>query len=180
MKKTERWLVSKEEARLLFWLSPMGFVSGIVGIQSDYPWLGAGTVVGAMLALLYWNRPTYSWRRNVDIAWIQLLLWTHGWYALQSPVAIPYFCIQSAGVVAYGMSWYYQVNAKAMASVKAHAIVHVCANASVILLYMTPSIGQMASIGQKAMPNAARPVFVEDGITNPLLHNSSQQLHDVF
>ncbi len=129
--------------------------------------------MGAMFALLYWNRPTYSWRRNLDIAWIQLLLWTHVWYALQSSVAIPYFFIQSAGVVAYGMSWYYQVNAKAMASVKAHAIVHVCANLSVILLYMTPSKSQ------RAMPSATEPVSDVDGTSNPLLHSVSQPLHDV-
>ena len=128
-------LVSKSQSNVLYWASYTGTLTGLIGILNGYIWLGTGTMIGAMFARNYWIDPRYSWRRTVDISWVQLLIWTHLWAAFSSPQFIPYCVIQLIGSVSYGISWYLHKIGDSWGSTFMHTMVHVCANSSLLLLY---------------------------------------------
>ena len=114
--------------------------TGLVGIWNGWRWAGAGVCVGSLIAQLYWSDPTFSWRRNLDLAWIQILIWSHVYLAWASPVFWIYAAIQAAGVAFYGASWYYVKKRKAWPGTLTHVGVHACANLSLMILYCA---GQM-------------------------------------
>lgn len=126
-----------EHARILYWLSLIGLVSGIIGIWRGYMWLGLGVCVGSIIAQMYWSHPTYSWRRTLDIIWIQILIWSHLLVAFNSPVWLAYCIIQMVGAIAYGISWYCISVGEVWASTISHAFMHICANSSLCLLYLS-------------------------------------------
>jgi hypothetical protein len=126
-----------EHARILYWLSLLGLVSGIIGIWRGYTWLGLAVCIGSIFAQMYWSRPTYSWRRMLDIMWVQGLIWVHLWVALQSPVWITYCIIQIIGAIAYGISWYCISVGELWASTISHVFLHLCANVSLCILYLS-------------------------------------------
>lgn len=130
-------LAPPEQARILRWLSLFGLISGAVGIYKGYAWLGSSVCIGSIFAHLYWSHPTYSWRRTLDILWVQLLIWSHLWFAIGSPVFFLYCCIQLAGTLAYVVSWYLLQIGESWASIAAHAVMHCCANGSMLVLYLS-------------------------------------------
>ena len=123
----------REHAILLYHLSFMGFLTGLVGIHNDKPYLGLTTCVCSVFAQNYWIDPQYGLRRNMDIACVQLAMWLHLWYAY-SPL---YITIQGLGVAFYGISWYYQKRDALWRATLCHAMVHVCANGSIMMYYLT-------------------------------------------
>lgn len=128
-------LVPREQATLLVYLSWLGFITGLVGIAYGWKWYGLAVCVGSVLAQMYWSDPTYSWRRTLDITWVQGLIWLHLIAAWSSSVFWPYMVIQLTGVVAYALSWLFLKQGRTWPSTLAHATVHLCANGSLLLLY---------------------------------------------
>lgn len=133
----EGCLTPPEQARILYWLSWFGLLSGAIGIYKGYRWLGLSVCIGAVFAQLFWARPTYSWRRILDIVWVQVIIWSHMWFAVGSPVFFLYCCIQILGAAAYALSWYLITIGETWASTLAHAIMHCCANGSMLVLYLS-------------------------------------------
>lgn len=128
-------LVSKSQSKLLHWVSRLSMVTGIVGVLNGYVWLGSGTILGGIFGGNYWIDPKYSWRRTIDISWVQLMMWSHLWAAFSSPQMVPYYVIQLIGSVLYGISWYLHKMGDSWGSTFMHTLVHVCANSSLLLLY---------------------------------------------
>jgi hypothetical protein len=128
-------IATPAQARLLYYLSEMGFITGTAGILNGKVGLGAGVCVGSYLAQNYWRDPQYDWRRIVDMAWIQLLIWSHLWYVCRSQVLVPYLGIQSLGVLFYAVSWYHLKRGQLWRATLYHGAVHLCANGSLMLYY---------------------------------------------
>ena len=129
-------IVPLSHAMVLYHLSCLSLFTGIVGLSYGKPVLGSGVLIGSVLAQNYWRYPTYGWRRTLDIAWVQLLILTHLWYVWATPVSPFYGMIQGLGVVFYGASWYYQQKNLECNATLCHAMVHVCANGSLLLYYL--------------------------------------------
>jgi len=125
-------LVPRPQAILLYHLSVLGFFTGLIGIHHDKPWLGFATCVCSFFAQNHWIDPRYGLRRNIDLAMVQVALWSHMWYAY-SPL---YVSIQTFGVACYCLSWYHQNRGALWKATLCHAMVHVCANASVLMYYL--------------------------------------------
>lgn len=130
-------LCPRNQAQLLYWISWVGMATGLIGIWNGWLWLGLGTCIGSVFAQLYWSDPTFSWRRNLDITWIQVLMWTHMVAAWFSPVFWPYLAIQLTGVGFFGLSWMFMLAGSSWAATLMHAAVHVCAEVSVLMLYLS-------------------------------------------
>jgi len=130
-------LVPKEQGRFLVWLSWFAMLSGLIGIWYGWHWLGFGVCMGSLLAQLYWSNPTYSWRRTLDMSWVQLLMWLHMVAAWRSPVFLQYIMIQLFGVGLYTLSWWCMKHGSSWAGTLFHGGVHACANLSVLLLYLS-------------------------------------------
>jgi hypothetical protein len=128
-------LNSPEQARILMYMSFWGFITGLTGIYYNYKWLGLSCAIGSIFAMIYWYRPCYSWRRTLDITWVQFLIWSHLWVAIGTSQMIPYIIIQIFGAICYVISWIFMKYGDSWGSLFSHAMVHVCANTSLLLLY---------------------------------------------
>jgi len=129
-------LATKEQANILFYLSWLGFLTGSIGIFNEKQILGVLVLVGAIFAMNYWKNPQYGWRRTIDMAWIQLLIYLHIYYVWNSQVRNTYFLLQLQGVGFYCISWYYHKKNNLWVSTLCHAGVHLCANGSLIIFYI--------------------------------------------
>jgi hypothetical protein len=127
-----------DQARLLYWFSWIGMFTGIVGILNGWHWTGLGVCIGSLFAQMYWTDPTFSWRRTLDISWIQVLIWSHLAMAWYSPAFWKYVIIQLAGVGLFITSWWFVMGGSSWVATLTHAAVHLCANGSLLLLYLTP------------------------------------------
>jgi hypothetical protein len=129
-------IATQTQAKILFYLSWLGLLSGSVGTFNGKPALGLGVCVGSFLAQNYWRDPQYDWRRLVDMAWLQVLIWSHLWYVCQSPIMVPYLGIQTMGVLCYAVSWHHLKQNNMWRATLCHAGVHLCANGSLLLFYI--------------------------------------------
>jgi hypothetical protein len=132
-------IATPSQAKLLYYLSALGLLTGTAGIVNGKFGLGAGVCVGSYFAQNYWRDPQYGWRRNVDMAWLQVLIWSHLWYVSQSQVLVPYLEIQSLGVLFYALSWYHLKKGELWHATVYHGAVHLCANGSLLLYYSASS-----------------------------------------
>ena len=133
-------LATVNQAQFLWWLSWWGLGTGAVGLWSGRWWLhGMGVALGSVFARAYWRRPVRGWRRNLDMVWIQLLIWTHLWSVLTGEpvgVAAAYVGIQAAGAALYGVSWWFLAQGRLLEATACHAGVHAAANLSLLFLYL--------------------------------------------
>lgn len=127
--------VAPPQAKIIYWISWLSAVTGVVGIYYGFKWLGFFTIIGSIIAQLYWSHPTYSSRRTIDIISVQALLWSHMWFAFGTPIFILYAAIQLLGTLAYAVSWVLDKQGSTWAATFSHVVVHICTNISLLLLY---------------------------------------------
>ena len=145
-------LATQEQARFLWFLSWWGLATGTVGIWNGWVFCGSGVVIGSFFARAYWRNPVYSWRRTLDIAWVQLLIWSHAvavWRWAPTWVATVYLATQLAGAGMYGVSWWFTQRQRLLAATACHATVHAAANLSLIFLYSQCSCSSDTEMRQK-------------------------------
>ena len=130
-------IVPREQAAILYWMTWLGAITGPIGIWNGYTWLGTGTSIGVIVAQGYWSNPTYSWRRTLDIACVQVLLWAHIWVSLSSSQAVLYNLIIAFGGVSYVVGWIFTRRGQSWAGTFAHCIVHVCGQGGATILYLS-------------------------------------------
>jgi hypothetical protein len=131
-----------EHAQFLYWISWIGLPVGIVGIYYGNYFLGTGVCIGSFLAQTYWSDPKYDWIRILDISWIQVLIWTHLWWVWASPVRLVYCIIQIMGALFYVVSWCYMQDDLLISTI-CHAMVHICANISLLVFYFSSKTEQV-------------------------------------
>jgi hypothetical protein len=130
-------LAPPDYAQRMVVLSQIALLTGIIGIAYGWTWCGIGVCIGSFISQLYWSNPTlFSWRRMLDIAWVQILIWTHVIAAWNSAIFLPYALIQLVGVGFFCMSWNWQTHDRVWEATVTHACVHLCANISLCILYL--------------------------------------------
>ena len=135
-------LNTPEHCRIIQGMSWWAVGTGLLGISHGHTAMGTGVLIGSGIAYAYWWRPTYSWRRRLDMTWVQVLLWWHLYAALESPVRIPYYTISAAGAGCYALSWGASMQGWQWTSTVFHMLLTACANLSLTVLYSgTPAAG---------------------------------------
>ena len=82
----------------------------------------------------YWSDPLLtSWRRMVDIAWIQLTLWTFVWKARNAEYRLPFYSLVVIGALIYPIGWL--AHESPWYSAFAHALVHILGESSSLILF---------------------------------------------
>lgn len=130
-------LVPRDHAYLLRILSWGATLPGTIGILSGKPGLGSAVYFGSIVAQNYWSEPRYSWYRNLDIGTVLTLIVLHWWWAFTAGATWLFYALQITGVGFYGLSWYFQLSGDVWSATLSHATVHVLANTSVVLLYLS-------------------------------------------
>lgn len=128
-----------EESRTIQAMSWWAVGTGLLGISHGKTLSGVGVLIGAAFAANYWKRPTFGWRRTLDMAWVQLLLWPHLYYGWWSPARNAYYGISAAGAVFYGISWLLMRAGRTREAMIAHMLLTACANLSLTVLYAAPT-----------------------------------------
>ena len=118
---------------MLYHVSVAAFFTGLAGVYHGKPGLGLITCACSFFSQNHWIDPQYGLRRNIDLAMVQVAIWTHMWYAY-SPL---YASIQALGVACYFLSWYHQKRGALWKATLCHTMLHVCANGSVLMYYLT-------------------------------------------
>lgn len=124
-----------EQSRIVQAMSWWAVGTGILGISHGRVVLGSGVLIGAGIAAAYWAKPTYGWRRNIDMGWVQLLLWSHMWAGLHSPARAAYFAVVALGALSYFASWSCAKAGDSWAAIFLHIVLTACANISSSILY---------------------------------------------
>jgi hypothetical protein len=130
-------LVPADHAVVLRTLSEGALLTAVIGLLTGNRYLAWGTCFGSFVAQQYWSEPRYSWTRNLDIACVLSLIVAHWWAAWGSSAALVFYTMQVFGMAMYCVSWYFALKRQAVPATLAHVVVHVVANTSVILLYLT-------------------------------------------
>jgi len=101
-----------KHAQVIFYLSFLGFLTGLMGIYCGKKLLGFSVIIGALISINYWRFPNYGQRRTVDMLYMQYLVFIHSFYIWNTPM-MPIFCLfMFIGLIFYFMSWfYYEKNA---------------------------------------------------------------------
>ena len=127
-----------DESRIIQGMSWWAVGTGLLGISHGKTLAGTGVLIGAAIAANYWAYPAFGWRRTIDMAWVQLLLWPHLYYAWWSPVRGAYYGISAAGALAYAASWALMHRGDTRGAMIAHMVLTACANLSLTVLYAYP------------------------------------------
>jgi hypothetical protein len=128
----------REQSRIVQAMSWWAVGTGILGISHGKVAMGSGILIGSVIAASYWAKPTFGWRRNLDMTWIQILLWWHLRTAFYSPARTLYYGIVVAGALSYAASWAFMKRGDTWAAVFMHMVLTACANLSASVLYMNP------------------------------------------
>ncbi len=129
-------LVPPEHARVLYYVSHAGMATSAIAYYSGHIYLGSVVAVCVCTSLAYWNKPMYGLRRNIDIACVQVSLWSHTYNAHSSVYIIPYYAIIGLGISAFFASWYVMGHKNPWLSTYLHALVHICAHLSGLCVYL--------------------------------------------
>jgi hypothetical protein len=122
-----------EQAYLIWCLSWLGLFVGLFGVLRGYPLIGALHVGGACTSLLYWSDPDMrSWRRWLDILWIQATLGSLLYLSRAAQYRYGFYGCVGLGGVLYGTGWLF-LDSPWLAAF-AHAGVHLCGNLGTVLL----------------------------------------------
>lgn len=130
----------REESRMIQSMAWWTLGTGILGITHGKILGGTSVIIGAGMAANYWAHPTYDWRRTMDIVWVQLVLWSHLYYAWWSSACMAYYSISAVGGVFYGLSWMLYRMGRTYDAIIAHMLLTVCANLSLTVLYAAPNL----------------------------------------
>ena len=126
-------IATPSQARLLYYRSALGLLTGTAGIVNGKFGLGAGVCLGSYLV-------QHDWRdRIADIVWLQVLIWSHLWYVSQSQVLVPYLEMQALGVLFYALSWWHLKRGELWRAMLYHEAVHLCVNGSLLVYYSSSS-----------------------------------------
>jgi hypothetical protein len=87
-----------------------------------------------LTSINYWRRPDYSWRRYLDMATVKCSLFYQGYYSYRSKYQNYYYFYTVVAILCYKISIYYH-DKDNWKSTYFHSLVHVFANASIVVLF---------------------------------------------
>ncbi len=125
-------IVPLEEARLIYAVCHLSFISGLISLINNTFHLGIFSWLGFVTGTLYWKYPINGWRRNLDIATVQVCLWHHLYNAYEKTCMEYYYSIMFLGIILYFTGYI----AGAKYGTYCHLGVHLCANVANTMLYL--------------------------------------------
>ena len=87
-----------------------------------------------LTSINYWRHPDYSWRRYLDMATVKCSLFYQGYYSYRSKYQNYYYFYTVVAILCYKISIYYH-HKDNWKSTYFHSLVHVFANASIVVLF---------------------------------------------
>ncbi len=115
-----------------------------------------------LTSLNYWRKPTYGWRRNLDMAFVLSALIYQNIRAYHMTNAVPYYHLMIFGASLYPIGNYLHKKKYYWGSTFTHCMLHIVANISNMVLYSGDVDG-----GGNGGGNAGLDVGVGVGVCSP-------------
>lgn len=153
-KHPHRTVLPASQFQLIWRLSWLSLLSGIVALACrhfDLFWVPLGVW---LTSINYWRHPDFSWRRYLDIVFVQVALWYQVYRAYGADNRDWYYSITGIGMCCYLVGVYCkQVHKSTWASTLCHCLVHILGNAANIALYVghIPAVKGTATLSVDAI-----------------------------
>jgi len=123
------------QSALIWRLSFLSLFSGLYAFHRGHFDLCLVPLGVFFSSLLFWSHPNISWRRTVDIVYVQVSLWYQIYraYSSQAQFAVEFFSFTAAGMICFLISL--RVKHSAWTSALLHALVHILGNTGNVILY---------------------------------------------
>ncbi len=130
-------VVPRNYGQMIAHLAPISILSGLYGL-----WMGHGFDIVIVpfsvgcTTYLYWHNPTYSWRRNLDMATVTVMCLYQAYRALYAEYMFMYLLFHATGIASYlcGMHYYYNKEEHYIGMLF-HVGIHILPNIGNMVLY---------------------------------------------
>lgn len=130
----EGLVLPKAQYMYLWFLSWLSLISGIVAIARGHYDLCFVPIGVWFTSILYWWHPDFSWRRYLDMAYVQLSLWYQVYRAVGAENMIAYYTLTIVAVMFFPLGlWIYKRSR--WGSTLCHGMVHILGNVGNLVLY---------------------------------------------
>ena len=121
----------------IFRVSFLSFLSSIYAIYCECYDLAPVPGGVFLTSVNYWRRPTYGWRRNLDMGYVTcaVIYQNYRAYYMTSEIVWWYYFFMFLGVICYPVSVYLYKKKDLWGSTYVHCLLHVVANIANVLLY---------------------------------------------
>lgn len=159
---TNECIVLPEQYNFICKISLMMLLSAFNGLYHGHYDIFVLITIVQFTSILYWSKPQYNWKRNVDMIASNATVLYHCVRAYGSENGILFYTFTSLGAFCYCLSWKYLYQNKYWHSTYLHSGVHIFFNMAMNTLY----IGHIVSICNNEII-----IYFIDRI--PLLYNNN-------
>ena len=137
-------IMKREYYSYIYRVSFLSFLSSIYAIYCDCYDLAVVPGGVFLTSVNYWRRPTYGWRRNLDMGYVASALIYQNYHAyhayyymmnLDQSFALLYLALMLFGIGCYPASIYLHKKKDIWGSTYVHCLLHVVANIANVVLY---------------------------------------------
>ena len=137
-------IMKREYYSCIYRISFLSFLSSIYAIYCDCYDLAVVPGGVFLTSVNYWRRPTYGWRRNLDMGYVASALIYQNYHAyhsyyymmnLDQSIALLYLALMLFGIGCYPTSIYLHKKKDIWGSTYVHCLLHVVANVANMVLY---------------------------------------------
>ena len=151
-------IVPREQARFLFRMAYVSFLSSLYAIYRGHYDLSMVPFSVGCSTMLYWSEPRYGWRRNVDMCTVFLALCYQLYRASAAEMAMTYYPMTILAILCYPAGIYQHQKGNTWSGVYIHSGIHWVANIANIVLYsgaITPSYAKILATQLDRLENMA-------------------------
>ena len=121
---------------LLYRTSWMFLLTTVYGIYNCHYKLSISPFIVALTSINFWRYPIYSYRRIIDLIAVKSMILYQTSMIYDAQYQIIYYTLLSIGIIIYIFGYYqYHYNCKKKLSLYTPILVHILANAALIILY---------------------------------------------
>ena len=124
-----------EQYKLIYNLSFLSLGSSIYAVYNGHYDLAICASGVFLTSINYWRKPTYSWRRYLDMTYVKFALIYQLYKAYRSQYMIHYYVIMIFAVSFYPLGVYYYKKQLYWHSTYAHSALHIISNIANLVLY---------------------------------------------
>ena len=142
-------VIKYEHYSYIYRISFICFFTSIYALHSECYELAAVPGGVFLTSVNYWRRPTYGWRRNLDMGYVicAVIYQNYRAYYMTSSMVWWYYFFMFLGVVCYPVGVYLYKKNDLLGSTYVHCLLHLAANVANVLLYSGGCSSGCSSVG---------------------------------
>jgi hypothetical protein len=128
-------VIQEKYSRYIYATSYISMASSIYGFTRGHHGLATLQFFTFLTSVLYWCKPLYGWRRNLDISAVVITTISHAIKSYNAENGHLFYRFMLCGIISYANSWYHQKCDRMWTATIFHSGVHLFACFSTVALY---------------------------------------------